>query len=344
MSPDWVKATRPRPPRKSAISQAARATEPPCVRGFLPGTSGCRPLDISSCSAAETIFDIVFTVSIGYAPTLDSADSMTASAPSRIALATSEASARVGRESVIIDSIIWVATITGLALRRHSSIRGRFCTMGTFSSGYLTARSPRATITPSNAITTSSYVLHRLRLLHLGDDGDPAALLVHDLVHVRDVRGVPDEGQGDQVAAHAQREAQVLDVLLGQRRDVHGRTGQVDALVVGDDTALDHDRPDLGAHDLGDLQLDVAVVDQDLVALGHVAGQALVGRPADLLVTGDVLGRDDELVTALQLDRTLGEGLQTDLRALQVGENTDGPAGLLGRGTDAVVPPLVLGV
>ncbi|CAM5442667.1 hypothetical protein SGLAM104S_02160 [Streptomyces glaucescens] len=96
-------------------------------------------------------------VSTGYAPTLDSAESMTASAPSRIALATSEASARVGRELVIIDSIIWVATITGLALRRHSSM-SRFCTMGTFSRGYSTARSPRATITPSNAMTTSSML------------------------------------------------------------------------------------------------------------------------------------------------------------------------------------------
>lgn len=82
---------------------------------------------------------------------------MTASAPSRIALATSEASARVGRELVIIDSIIWVATITGLALRRHSSMR-RFCTIGTFSSGYSTARSPRATMTASNAITTLSML------------------------------------------------------------------------------------------------------------------------------------------------------------------------------------------
>ncbi len=155
MSPDLVKATSALPLRKSAISQAARATEPPWVRGFLPGTSGWRPRESSSSSAAWTIFDIVLTVSIGYWPTEDSAESITASAPSRIALATSEASARVGRELVIIDSIIWVATITGLALRRHISI-SRFCTIGTFSSGYSTARSPRATITPSNARTTSS--------------------------------------------------------------------------------------------------------------------------------------------------------------------------------------------
>lgn len=154
MSPDLVNATRALPSRKSAISQAARATAPPCVRGFLPGTSGCRPLESSSSSAASTIFDMVLTVSIGYWPTEDSAESITASAPSRMALATSDASARVGRELVIIDSIIWVATITGLAFRRHISTR-RFCTIGTFSSGYSTARSPRATITASKAITTS---------------------------------------------------------------------------------------------------------------------------------------------------------------------------------------------
>ena len=37
------------------------------------------------------------TASRGYSPTAVSADSMTASVPSRIAFATSEASARVGR-------------------------------------------------------------------------------------------------------------------------------------------------------------------------------------------------------------------------------------------------------
>ncbi len=82
---------------------------------------------------------------------------MTASAPSRIAFATSDASARVGRELVIIDSIICVATITGLAFLRHRPI-SRFCTIGTRSSGYSTARSPRATITPSKARTTSSML------------------------------------------------------------------------------------------------------------------------------------------------------------------------------------------
>ncbi len=98
---------------------------------------------------------IVWTVSIGYLPTLVSPDSITASAPSSTAFATSEASARVGAGLVIIDSSIWVATITGLALRRAFSTT-RFCRNGTSSSGHSTPRSPRATMKPSNALTTSS--------------------------------------------------------------------------------------------------------------------------------------------------------------------------------------------
>ncbi|CAB4616297.1 unannotated protein [freshwater metagenome] len=101
------------------------------------------------------IFAIVATVSIGNSPTLVSPDSMRASAPSSTAFATSLASARVGRDAVIMDSSIWVATITGFAQRRQSST-ARFCTSGTCSSGSSTPRSPRATITPSKASMISS--------------------------------------------------------------------------------------------------------------------------------------------------------------------------------------------
>ncbi len=56
----------------------------------------------------------------------------------------------MGRGFSIIDSSTWVATMTGLAWRRASSI-ARFWTIGTSSSGSSTPRSPRATMTPSNA-------------------------------------------------------------------------------------------------------------------------------------------------------------------------------------------------
>ena len=86
---------------------------------------------------------------------LVSAESIRASAPSRTALATSDASALVGRFRSTIDSSISVATITGLACRRHRPM-ACFCTSGTRSRAVSTPRSPRATMMPSNASITAS--------------------------------------------------------------------------------------------------------------------------------------------------------------------------------------------
>jgi hypothetical protein len=63
---------------------------------------------------------IACTASSGYSPTAVSAESITASVPSRIALATSDASARVGRGAWTIDSSIWVAVITGFPCKLAS--------------------------------------------------------------------------------------------------------------------------------------------------------------------------------------------------------------------------------
>ncbi len=91
---------------------------------------------------------IIATASTGYAPIAVSCESITASEPSRIALATSATSARVGREEDTIESSIWVAVIDGRASR--PAIRSScFCTIGTSSTGSSIPRSPRATITQS---------------------------------------------------------------------------------------------------------------------------------------------------------------------------------------------------
>ncbi|MCY1234656.1 hypothetical protein D9M72_472440 [compost metagenome] len=98
---------------------------------------------------------MVDTASTGYSPEADSADSMTASAPSKTAVATSETSARVGTGAEIIDSSICVATTTGLPARRHARV-SCFCRPGTDSSGISTPRSPRATISASESSMISS--------------------------------------------------------------------------------------------------------------------------------------------------------------------------------------------
>lgn len=68
---------------------------------------------MSLFSISSGILFITFTTSTGYLPTLVSALSITASAWSSTALATSFTSARVGVLLVIVLSIICVATIAG---------------------------------------------------------------------------------------------------------------------------------------------------------------------------------------------------------------------------------------
>lgn len=72
-----------------------------------------------------------------------------------MALATSEASARVGLGFCTMDSSIWVAVITGFPAAMHRRMR-RFWTMGTSSRGISTPRSPRATMIPSASSRISS--------------------------------------------------------------------------------------------------------------------------------------------------------------------------------------------
>ncbi len=65
---------------------------------------------------------MVPTASTGNWPAADSADSITASAPSKIAVATSDTSARVGTGLEIMLSSIWVATTTGLPALRAARV------------------------------------------------------------------------------------------------------------------------------------------------------------------------------------------------------------------------------
>ena len=150
-SPDCVNVHTRSMPSWCAICAAAAVIAPPRVCGVEP-SEGIRSRP--SASVASMMRAIVRTDSSQCAPIEVSPDSMRASAPSSTAFAQSLASARVGRGDSIIDSSICVATMTGLACRRATSI-ARFCTIGTSSSGSSTPRSPRATMTPSKAATIS---------------------------------------------------------------------------------------------------------------------------------------------------------------------------------------------
>src|ERR1043166_1925301 len=170
---------------------------------------------------------IIATASTGYCPAADSAESITASAPSKIAVATSDTSARVGTGLVIIDSSICVATTTGLPAARAERVMC-FWMPGTFSSGISTPRSPPATLlAPAKWPVSDARRAHPTPLL-FGDTAPPAA--ARDLLRLRDVLRPLDEGERDPVDAGIEASFEVGAVLVGQRRERDGRVGQAHAL------------------------------------------------------------------------------------------------------------------
>ena len=157
-----------------------------------------------------------------------------------------------------------------------------------------------------------------------------------------DVGGETHEGHGYDVGAGADGPTQVGLILLGQGGQAHGHAGQVDALVGGDRAGNDDLSVHVVALDLGDLQTDLAVVDQDRVAGVAVAGQALEGGGGDVLVALDIVGGDDELLAFLKLDLVLALGVllepaATDLRALEIDHGGDVTTGRLGGRAHVVV-------
>ncbi len=94
----------------------------------------------------------------GYLPTVDSPLSITASACSKAAFATSVTSARVGMGFEIMDSSMWVATMTGRSTRRHFLMMRRWM-MGSSSMGHSMPRSPRAIMMPWDSSMMESMLL-----------------------------------------------------------------------------------------------------------------------------------------------------------------------------------------
>lgn len=163
-------------------------------------------------------------------------------------------------------------------------------------------------------------------------------------MHLGDVLTAPYERQRDHVRAGAQRPAQVVRVLAGERGDGDGDAGEVDALVVGDHAPLDDEGVDAGPFHGGDFEGHLAVVHEDAVPGVDVRGQSVVRGPAEVAVPLHRVHGEGELVAPFQQYGSVAEHAQPDLRALEVGEHADAAAGLVAGFPYVPQTLLVLGV
>ena len=143
-----------------------------------------------------------------------------------------------------------------------------------------------------------------LGALDLGDNAALAPGLTQALPRQVHVLGAAQEGDGDVIGADGGGEADVVLVLVGQRRGRETAALLVDALVVGEFAAVHHVAMDVRADHRLDQQLDGPVVEQQGVARGDVLDQFRVcGTDAPLIaaVLG-AIGIEDEGVAVGELD------------------------------------------
>ena len=200
---------------------------------------------------------------------------MHASARLKIALATSLASARVGRGAVVIESSIWVATTTGLPAARAAETIRRWTT-GTISGEVSTPRSPRATMTASAAAMMASTWSTASCFSILATMG-----ITRSVMSARsdvDVVRRAHERLGDEVDVRRLRPLEQRAIVLGDGCDAQRDAGNVDALVTRERTAHFDAGHDVATFEAHDYELDAPVVEQDRVAERDVIGQAAVAH------------------------------------------------------------------
>ena len=159
-------------------------------------------------------------------------------------------------------------------------------------------------------------VLDGLGLLQLRDHRDPPADPVHYLVDDLYILGRAHERQRDQVDAQFQRELQIGDVLLRQRRHREPHPGHGEALVIAHRAALGDGAHHVAAGDVLDDQRDLSVVDQQPVSWLGVGGELLVGRRNPVVGAFALIHRDADAFAVGPLRLALGEPAQTDLGSL----------------------------
>ena len=118
-------------------------------------------------------------------------------------------------------------------------------------------------------------------------------------------------------------------VLVGERRRGDAAAFEIHALAVRQFAARDHLRVDARAGNLGDLELDESVVQQQDVAGLHVLRQFLVRTADDLLVArvDIVRGVERESLAVLEVDLLVSEALDADLGTAEIREDAHVAAG-----------------
>jgi hypothetical protein len=168
-------------------------------------------------------------------------------------------------------------------------------------------------------------IIHRLRLLDLGDNHHFSLLLKNEVLEFEKVGDAADEGESDPVDPLAKTEGEVLAVLIGQGRSRNGRPRQVDPLAVLEH-ATDHDpAADILSGNFQHLQLHQPVVEKDPVAAANIAGEFPESRRDEPVGAPHLPGGNRHFIPRHQLQCSALHQAGADFRSLQVPQDRHRP-------------------
>ena len=140
------------------------------------------------------------------------------------------------------------------------------------------------------------------------------------------VGGAAHEGESHHIDALRDAEAQVGDILLGERGQADGDTGEVDAFVIANVAAADDFGTHLRSAETDHAQLDEAIGEEDAVAGLDVGGEVGVSGGGAPAIAGDRLGGDDKGGARFERAAAAGESAEADFGSLQIEEDAGGAA------------------
>ncbi len=204
----------------------------------------------------------------------------------------------------------------------------RFCSAGTTASPTSTARSPRATMMQSEASSISSSAgIASARSIFATVSARPPALCMRSRAQRMSSpeRGKDTPRKSALSAAAVLMSCMSFSVSAGAVRPPPLR---LMPLLLESGPPCSTTVVMRGSLDRGDAEHDAAVVEQQRIARAHVVGQIAVVEPDLVLIAERALGVEHELRPRREVDLSVAEAPDADLRALQIHQHADGAARL----------------
>jgi hypothetical protein len=171
------------------------------------------------------------------------------------------------------------------------------------------------------------------RLLDLHDD---RRTIADDLLGFQHVLGALHERERDPVRPDLERTIEVGMILFRQRRDRQQRIGQTDALAAGQRAARDHLGLDATVAGLLHAHADLAVVEQQHIALGDGVENLRMWQVPARGGTRRRIKVEDERRAVIHEHPPAVEFAEPELRPLQVAQHADGVTVFLGHRADGL--------